>query len=184
MDVPTKVALQYNQRLLNVPETKAGASERAGFIDAPEINAHIERFIKNRLPSIVGYDSKGFPFIEYGSHIDLYRVFRNTIIRTSVFNNGYRSLRLNDVATKLIGKGKFEGIVGQNVSTSSMELQREYVLRDAELVMDLSKSNNCQVLQLMQAIAQLTGLSLEQVCHSTISTWWSKVFVDMGFAPG
>jgi hypothetical protein len=36
MDVPTNVALQYNQRLLNVPDTKAGASERAGFIEAPE----------------------------------------------------------------------------------------------------------------------------------------------------
>ena len=37
MDVPTKVALQYNQRLLNAPETRAGPNERAGFIDAPEI---------------------------------------------------------------------------------------------------------------------------------------------------
>lgn len=35
----------------------------------------------------------------------------------------------------------------------------------------------------MNAVAQLTGLTLEQVCHSTISTWWSKVFADMGFAP-
>jgi hypothetical protein len=32
------VALQYNQRLSS-PEVKAGASERAGFIDAPDINA-------------------------------------------------------------------------------------------------------------------------------------------------
>jgi DNA polymerase, archaea type len=29
----------------------------------------------------------------------------------------------------------------------------------------------------------LTGLSLQEVCHSTISTWWSKVFEEMGFAP-
>jgi hypothetical protein len=33
------VALQYNQRLSRTPEVKAGASERAGFIDAPDINA-------------------------------------------------------------------------------------------------------------------------------------------------
>ena len=39
MDVPTKVALQYNQRLLNAPEIIAGPNERAGFIDAPDINA-------------------------------------------------------------------------------------------------------------------------------------------------
>ena len=115
-----------------------------------------ERFIKNGLHSIVGYNSKGFPFMESHSHIDLYRVFRNTIIRTSVFNNRYRSLRLNDLATELIGKEKFEGITGQNVSTGSIELQREYVPRDAELVMELSKSNNCQVLLLPASIAKLT----------------------------
>jgi hypothetical protein len=39
IDVPINVALQYNQRLSRTPEVKAGASERAGFIDAPDINA-------------------------------------------------------------------------------------------------------------------------------------------------
>lgn len=32
----------------------------------------------------------------------------------------------------------------------------------------------------MFAIAELTGLSLEEVCHSSISKWWSKVFENMG----
>jgi hypothetical protein len=32
-----------------------------------------ERLIKNGLPSIVGYNSKGFPFIESHSHVDPYR---------------------------------------------------------------------------------------------------------------
>ena len=39
IDVPTKVADQYNHRFPNTPESNAGANERAGFIDAPEINA-------------------------------------------------------------------------------------------------------------------------------------------------
>ena len=76
-------------------------------------------------------------------------------------------MRLNDVATALIAKGKLEGVNGQNAPTKSIELQREYVLRDAKLVMDLSNINNGQVLQLMDAIAQLTG---------TISAWWSKSY--------
>src|SRR5215469_3964863 len=38
-DVPTKVADQYSHKLANIPESKEGANERAGFIDAPEINA-------------------------------------------------------------------------------------------------------------------------------------------------
>lgn len=32
-------AVQYNQRCSNVPDSKVGASARAGFIEAPEINA-------------------------------------------------------------------------------------------------------------------------------------------------
>ena|ERR671919_33511 len=39
IDVPTNVALQYNHRLPRTPETRAGANERAGFIEAPDINA-------------------------------------------------------------------------------------------------------------------------------------------------
>jgi DNA polymerase elongation subunit (family B) len=46
--------------------------------------------------------------------------------------------------------------------------------------LDLSKANNGQILSPMQAISELTGLSLEHVCHSNLSTWWTKVFDDMG----
>lgn len=142
-----------------------------------------ERCIKNSLPSIIGYNGKGLPFIEGRFHVDLYKVFRNKIIRASVFDNRYRSLGLNDVATALLAKGKLKDVNGQNAHSESIELQKEYVMRDAELVMNLSNINNGQVLRLMEAISQLTGLGLEQVCHSTISAWWSNVFAIMGFAP-
>jgi hypothetical protein len=39
IDVPTNVALQYNHRLPRTPEARAGANERAGSIEAPDINA-------------------------------------------------------------------------------------------------------------------------------------------------
>ena len=150
-------------------------TEQTNGIDS-DLTVLNERFIKNSLPSIIGYNSKGLPFIEGRFHVDLYKVFRNKIIRTSVFDNRYRSLGLNDVATALLAKGKLEDVNGQNAHSKSIELQKEYVLRDAELVMNLSNINNGQVLRLMDAISQLTGLSLEQVCHSTISAWWSNVF--------
>ena len=39
-DVPIKVAVQYSHRFSTIPpDNKAGANERAGFIDAPDINA-------------------------------------------------------------------------------------------------------------------------------------------------
>jgi hypothetical protein len=38
-EVPTKVADQYSHKLHSTPESKAGANDRAGYIDAPEIRA-------------------------------------------------------------------------------------------------------------------------------------------------
>lgn len=49
--------------------------------------------------------------------------------------------------------------------------------------MDLSKINHGQILSLMQAVVDLIGLGLEHVCHSSLSTWWTKVFDDMGCIP-
>jgi hypothetical protein len=38
-EVPIKVAVQYSHRFAIVPDNNAGARERAGFIEAPEMNA-------------------------------------------------------------------------------------------------------------------------------------------------
>jgi len=39
IDVPMNVADQEGHRLFNTQETRAGAKERAGFIEAPDMNA-------------------------------------------------------------------------------------------------------------------------------------------------
>ena len=39
MEVPINVADQYNHKSPTEPDNKAGARERAGFIDAPDIKA-------------------------------------------------------------------------------------------------------------------------------------------------
>ena len=39
IDVPMNVADQYSHKLLRTPDTSAGAKERVGFIEAPDINA-------------------------------------------------------------------------------------------------------------------------------------------------
>jgi hypothetical protein len=38
-EVPIKVAVQYSHRFAIAPDNTAGARERAGFIEAPEMNA-------------------------------------------------------------------------------------------------------------------------------------------------
>ena len=144
-----------------------------------------ERCIKNSIPSPVKFSSNGKPSIENRMHIDLYEVFRKELVKGSIFKNKYRTLKLEDVCQALLSKGKYGSgaISGANVHTLTIEQHRQYVLQDAQLVMDLSKVNNGQIMSLMQAISELTGLSLEHVCHSNLSTWWSKVFDDMGCVP-
>ena len=39
VDVPIKVAVQYSHKFVITPDNTAGARERAGFIEAPDINA-------------------------------------------------------------------------------------------------------------------------------------------------
>ena len=154
-----------------------------------EVNSDLavlnERCIKNGVPSPVKFLWNSRPTIEGRVHIDLCEVFRKELVKGTIFRNKYRTLKLEDVSQALLGKGKHgSGVIsGANVHTLTVEQQKQYVLQDAQLGMDLSKVNNGQIISLMQAIAELTGLSLEQVCHSSLSTWWTKVFDDVGCVP-
>jgi len=144
-----------------------------------------ERCIKNQIPSPVKFSWNGKPCIENRVHIDLFEVFRKELVKGTIFKNRYRTLKLEDVSQGLLGRGKYGSgaINGANVQFLSIDEQKQYVLQDARLVMDLSKANNGQIMSLMQAISELTGLSLEQICHSNLSMWWTKVFDDMGCVP-
>jgi DNA polymerase, archaea type len=154
-----------------------------------EVNSDLavlnERCIRNGIPSPVKFSWNGKPSIKNRIHIDLYEVFKKEIVKGTIFKNRYRTLKLEDVSHALLGKGKYGlgSVSGSNAHKLSVEEQKQYVLQDAQLVMDLSKINNGQIMSLMQAIAELTRLSLEQVCNSSISTWWTKVFDDMRCIP-
>jgi DNA polymerase I len=141
-----------------------------------------ERCIKNGIPSPVKFSWNGRPTIKNRIHIDLYEVFKKELVKGTIFKNKYRTFKLQDVCQPLLGKGKCGSgsVSGANVHALPIEQQKQYVLQDAQLVMELSKANNGQIMSLMQSISELTGLSLEQVCHSNLTTWWMKVFDDMG----
>jgi DNA adenine methylase Dam len=149
-----------------------------------------QRCVKNGMSSPVGFAKNGQPYLKARKHIDLCEVFRKPMVMSTIFKGRYRTLRLEEVAQAILGKGKFGNnalggsrITGANVGSMPIDTQKSYVLQDAQLVMDLLKVNNGQVIALMQAIAELTGLSLERVCHTSISKWWTKVFDDMGCVP-
>jgi DNA polymerase I len=145
-----------------------------------------ERCLKNGLPSPVEFDHRtGRPYIKGKVHIDLYEVFRKEMVKSTIFKNRYRTLKLDDVAQALLGRGKLGAgeITGANVAGMAVDVQKSYVLQDAKLVVDLVEVNGGQLIALMKAIAELVGLGLEQTCHSSLSAWWTKVFDDMGCVP-
>lgn len=113
-------------------------------------------------------------------HIDLYKIFSKPMIKNSIFNNAYRSNKLNDIALALLGRGKTEGVTGKNAQDMSVETQKEYVLNDAQLEYDLTNAYDGEILNLMQTIADIVNLPLERVCNTGITTWIKKVLQDQG----
>ena len=88
IDVPIKVALQYNHRLPITPEVMAGANDRAGFIDAPDINAR-----KNMSrPTIPPMTSPPYPL--------------NPLVYTTVTITAINKADANTSIPNIVGSGK------------------------------------------------------------------------------
>jgi DNA polymerase elongation subunit (family B) len=137
----------------------------------------------NGIQSPVGFDKAGISYIKGGhTHIDLYNVFSKSMIQNTIFKNSYRTLKLDEVSRAVLGNekgGKYEGLDGTTFSSVSTEKQKQYVLKDAQLVMDLATHNNSQILDCMNAISKITGLDLERVCRTSLSSWWTSLFDNM-----
>ncbi len=112
-------------------------------------------------------------------HIDLYQVYSKQLVQDTVYSGKYRTHKLNDVAQGLLGYGKFKGFSGADFLILSISNRKKYVLRDSELVMDLSKHNNYELLDAMLAIAEITGLEFDHVCRTNLTTWWGRIFDKM-----
>ena len=124
----------------------------------------------------------GIPYIRGQKHIDLHSVFGKPMVQTTIFKNAYRTLKLDEVSKAVLGdleSGKYKGLTGIDIQKFSVEELKKYVLRDAELVMQLSKHNDGEVLDAMKAISELTGLDFERVCRTGISAWWAAIFDNM-----
>jgi len=67
---------------------------------------------------------------------------------------------------------------GFQIQRLSKQKQIEYVAQDAKLVMKLSKHNNYEILDLMNAISIITNVPFDKVCHTGVSTWWNKIILD------
>jgi DNA polymerase elongation subunit (family B) len=147
------------------------------------------RCLANGVDCIVDFNSAGIPYIRGQRHIDLHSVFGKPMVQTAIFKNAYRTLKLDEVSKAVLGDGnidaggreggKYKGLTGKDIQSLAVEEQKKYVLRDAELVMQLSKHNNGEVLDAMKSISEITGLDFEKVCRTGISTWWACIFENM-----
>ena len=150
------------------------------------------------IPSIIGFDKIGVPYVrgydyrlcsldpryanqnkfDWYYHIDLYQVYKKPMVKTIIYQNKYKDLNLDSVAKAILNEGKFESLDGLQIQNLSKQKQIEYVAQDAKLVMNLSKHNNYEILDLMNAISVITNVPFDKVCHTGISTWWKKIISD------
>jgi DNA polymerase, archaea type len=100
------------------------------------------------------------------------------MIKTIIYQNKYKDLNLDLVAKAILNECKFENLDGLQIQNLSKQKQVEYVAQDAKLVMNLSKHNNYEIFDLMNAISIITHVPFDKVCHTGISTWWNNIISD------
>ena len=141
-----------------------------------------ERCEANGIDNIVFKSKKGsrtYYSIPSLNHIDLYQVYSKVMVQDTIYNRSYRTHKLDDVSKALLGHGKYKGLSGKDFLKLSIKDRKKYSLRDSELVMELSKYNNYEVLDAMLAISKITGLDFERVCRTNLTTWWGTLFNQM-----
>ncbi|WP_148686800.1 DNA polymerase domain-containing protein [Candidatus Nitrosocosmicus hydrocola] len=151
----------------------------------------------HNIPSIIGFDKRGVPYIrgynkelcnndpfysqknrfDYYYHIDLYNVYDKKMV-IDIYHGKYRDRKLSTVSKVLLGNGKLEDLDGRRIQQLPKDKQIEYVIRDASLVMDLSRHDNYALLDLMNAISVITQVSFDRVCNNGLSSLWTKVIKD------
>jgi len=152
----------------------------------------------HNIPSIIGFDKRGVPYVrgydyhlcktsqkfaflnkfDWYYHIDLYQIYKKPMVKNMIYNNRYRDLDLGSVSMALLGEGKLAELDGLQIQSLPTDKQIEYVAQDANLVMKLSKHNNYEILDLMNAISIITKVPFDRVCHTGISTWWKNILIN------
>ena len=139
---------------------------------------------RNGIHSIIKYDKfTGKPFISRykaltTTDIDLCLIFSRPLVRHVIFKNKYKSLRLQEVASALLGHGKLGNYSGSTVSKMSGNQRKDYCEHDAHLVAELVRINNGDILKIMKVIACHTNLKLGEVCEKGMTGIWTKIMND------
>ena len=88
-------------------------------------------------------------------------------------------MSLDTVCKAILGEGKYRELDGVEIQKMTKEEQLKYVSQDAGLVMKLSQHDNFKLLDLMNAISQIISITFDKVCHTEVSSWWTKMIEGM-----
>jgi hypothetical protein len=162
-----------------------GVGSPAGFYEVPSITPHENEDNEedDDPESQVNTTVKSYPYLKDKKIIDMYKVFHHNFIKNSVYPFRYRDLELDTVAIGMLkGDGKYVSestgikVTGENVLQFSIEEQKKYVLRDAELVIKLIERNHYEILNILRCIA---GLNFMQVCQAGVGKAWEAIIYRM-----
>ena len=119
--------------------------------------------------------------------IDTLKIFDNQAIKTALAGEEieYRTNKLDEISKAVLGElegGKSEDLDGIEIHKFPIEKQKEYCLRDSELVMKLIqyRDGNQKIMKMLSTISAVTGLNLIQTCHGTPMSWWKKILDNTG----
>jgi DNA polymerase, archaea type len=139
-----------------------------------------KRLKANGIPSIVGFNMFGTPYIIRASHIDAMKLYEKPMVKVSIYKNKYTGMALDMVSKAIIGREKYKGYSGKDFDNQpTLEDKRNYVLEDSQLVFDILQYNNYEIIKLMSSIANLTGISFETVCNGGVSKLWTRILDDI-----
>jgi hypothetical protein len=80
-----------------------------------------KRLKSNGIPSIIGFNRLGIPYIRGSNHIDALKLYEKPMVKISIYKNRYTGLSLDMVSKAIIGKGKYKGYSGRNFDSLSTD---------------------------------------------------------------
>ena len=128
----------------------------------------------SQIPYLSGYNNTH-------THVDAYRLFTNQAIKVSVYGNSYSANDLDTISRAIVKRGKHGGLSGHDFEgITDLEQKRNYVLEDAQLLMDCVSHNNYELLHIINSISKLMGISFREVCNARgVTKIWTSVFDRM-----
>jgi DNA polymerase elongation subunit (family B) len=106
------------------------------------------------------------------------------MVKKNIFDDKYRTGKLEHVAPVVINKEKYLGLNGLTVQTKRTETQKLYVAKDALMTAELVRAMDAEIIGTMFFISEFMKLPFHKVCASTIMTWWeSKLEQVVGTIP-